>query len=107
MWQPKFTSLVEYYKFLYKAEIFAPQATRDAVEYWYHEFESATAFLQRNRAFHLYYKSGSKEQDKDYFLMSKNADSCYSLLLAKLIAKEKIAEYAIDRIRDLNVRSIV
>ena len=107
VWQPKFISLVEYYKFLYKAEIFAPQATRDAVEYWYHELESATAFLQRHRSFHLYYKSGSTDRDKEYFLWNKNDDSSQSLLLAKLMAKEKIAEYVIDKIRSFDVRSIV
>ena len=107
VWQPRFTSLVEYYKFLYKAEIFAPQISRDAVEYWYHEFETATAFLQRHRSFHLDYKAGNTERDKEFFLVNKYGEHSSSLLLAKLIAKEKIAEYAIDKIRGIGVRSIV
>lgn len=105
--QPKFTSLVEYYKFLYKAEVFAPVSVRDAVEYWYHELETANAFLQKHKAFHLYWKSGCKEHDKEYFLKNNNDDAFNSQLLAKLIAKEKISEYVIGKIQSLNVRSIV
>ena len=105
LWQPKFISLVEYFKFLYKAEIFAPQAAREATEYWYHELENANAFLQSHQSFHFYCKSGCKKRDKEYFLVNKNDDAWYSLLLAKLIAKEKITEYAKDRIKSFDVMS--
>jgi hypothetical protein len=105
IWLPKFSSLVDYYKFLYKAEIFAPQATGEAVEYWYHELESAMAFLQSHRSFHLYYKSGGNKHDQEYFLLNKPEDPFFSELIAKLIAKEKIAAYAMEKIKSLQVLS--
>lgn len=76
--KPKFTSLIEYYTFVYHALLFMPSLGEDDMQvFWNKEKDKIEQFYSKNAAFCQYYKSGNTSQDQMYFLRS-NAIDCFN-----------------------------
>ena len=91
--KPKFTSLVEFYSIVYRAELFEPETTVEKASFWQYELERANQFLDDNQTFNEYIKSGSTLKDKTFFLSSSQNSVNYQHLLAQIKAREIYIEF--------------
>jgi hypothetical protein len=81
--KPKFTSLIEYYTFVYHGLLFMPALAEDDMQaFWNKEKDKIKQFYSKNAAFCQYYKSGNTSLDQLYFLRSNAIDclNCYNKL---------------------------
>jgi hypothetical protein len=90
--KPQFTSLVVFYSTIYRAELFEPETAIEKLDFWKSELLRATQFLEDNREFIEYMKSGSTVKDKIFFLPSLHSEFNYQHLLAKIKANEMYIE---------------
>jgi hypothetical protein len=90
--KPKFTSLVEFYSIMYRAEIFAPENKIEKEEYWLSEKKRAQQFLSENAEFANYIKKGETFADENYFLRSSKDCLLYDKLIMQILARELYLE---------------
>jgi hypothetical protein len=98
--KPPFTTLVEFYSILYRAELFIPDLPSEQHEFWNYEMQRARLFLDRHDEFFRYLKSGDTSHDRRYFLRKDATDSAveYEELIAKLFAREKYVGYITNKL---------
>ncbi|MBA4167367.1 MAG: RteC domain-containing protein [Chitinophagaceae bacterium] len=98
--KPRFTSLVEFYSILYRAELFIPDARPDQIEFWNYELQRAQLFLTRHASLLEYLRSDDTYDDKKFFLRSspEKISAVQDEQIAKLLAREKYVDYIITKI---------
>jgi hypothetical protein len=78
--KPAFTGMLEYFALVYKAALFRPETGSDVHEvriFWQKELRHAEKFLEENEQFYQYYKTGSTEMDKVYFVRAAKNDPAH------------------------------
>lgn len=98
--KPRFTTLVEFYSILYRAELFIPDTWPEQLEFWNYELQRAHLFLIRHEDILEYIRNGDTTNDKKYFLRNSPNKTCalHDELLAKLFAREKYVDYINTRL---------
>ena len=97
--KPMFKSHIEYYNLLYHAEIFKPvKNPGEMKEFWIKEQQRLDKFIQENRMFYEYHKSGSVDHDEEFFLLPASMDGkgktvYHDDLIAMLMALERYTKY--------------
>jgi hypothetical protein len=72
--KPLFTSEIEYYNLVYRLEFFKPVGRSELAAHIQKEQSRLQSFIDSNRQFYQYYKSGQTHLDKNYFLRSAKVD---------------------------------
>lgn len=90
--RPKFTSLVEFYSIVYRAELFLPETHADRIEFWKNELQRAELFLDAHRDLHEYIKDEETFRDQEFFLRSANGNSFQGDLIGQTTARELYIE---------------
>jgi hypothetical protein len=101
--KPLFRSQIEYYNLLYQAELLRPGVQAEIKEFWLKEQQRLDRFVQSNRAFYDYYKSGARHLDEAYFLSLTYKDSqgypiYHDDLIAMILALERYMIFVGDKI---------
>lgn len=108
--KPKFTSEIEYYNLLYHTQLFKPEYDPiEILKFWKREAERLGRFIQDNKLFYEYYKSGVVVQDEDYFIrdnrdlsnfkeakvydLDNRAATSHDHMVASILTLEKYDEY--------------
>jgi hypothetical protein len=93
--KPAFTSLVEFYSILYRAELFIPDTQPEQIEFWNYELQRARLFLNQHEEFFEYLKSADTSKDSIYFRsqLPNGIVFIHDELIAKLLAREKYINY--------------
>lgn len=65
--KPSFTSEIEYYGLVYHAELFKPAGAENLLEFFIREERRLKKFIDENKSFYSYYKSGRTDKDEEYF----------------------------------------
>jgi len=74
--KPLFTAQMAYYTLLYHGELFQPDFCARALHrFWLRESTRLFSFLETNRPFVAYYKSGATDRDETYFRWSRHEDA--------------------------------
>lgn len=89
--RPKFTSLVEFYSIVYRAELFLPERPVDKAEFWKSELQRAQAFLNDHKELSDYMSADETFQDREFFLKS-STHSFHGDLVGKIAAWQMYAE---------------
>jgi hypothetical protein len=102
--KPLFKSQIEYYNLIYQAELLRPKERSELKDFWLREQQRLDKFIQENRKFHAYYKSGASHLDEDYFLATGFTDDqgnpfYYDNLIALTLALERYMGYIEDELR--------
>jgi hypothetical protein len=98
--KPLFKSSIEYYNFLYQAELFKPADEPGEMKaFWLREEQRLKKFILEHRVIYNYFKSGATDCDEEYFLMldslGGNEKSKYpDDLIALFLALEKYSRYS-------------
>ena len=90
--RPKFSSLVEFYSIIYRAELFLPEGQNAKMQFWKNELQRAENFFDFNKEFYQYIKDGETFRDKEYFLRSSEESAGANSLIAQITARELYVE---------------
>jgi RteC protein len=96
--KPLFKSQIEYYNLVYQSQLLKPLNKSELKEFWLKEHERLDKFIQSNRSFYEYYKSGATHLDEAYFLSVGYTDSqgnpiYHDNLIALNLALERYITY--------------
>lgn len=116
--KPLFISELKYYHRLYHAELFMPSEEKVFLrKYWERQLQLIDDFINGNREFYNYYKSGVTNLDNNYFTQqrfkgkpfialkinfeSQELTSSHDHILSSIIAYERFKEYVVERMNGI------
>ncbi len=104
--KPLFKSQMEYFNLVYQAELLRPKERSELKEFWLKEHQRLDKFVQSNRSFYEYYKSGASHMDEAYFLSmtyidSKGGPILHDDLVANILALERYMTYISEKLSGL------
>ncbi len=110
--KPKFQSQYLYYQQLLSLRTREPIGSKEVLlQYYQQELQNIQSCIRENLEFHLYWLSGSTESDAQYFLRTSNPfephldekfTTGYDTLLASLMANDRVRDYLLTSIHNVN-----
>ena len=105
-WKPLFLAEAEYFAYRYHAKLFTEDADIVAnIQFFQRESTRLTKFIEDNRLFYEYWKSGDTELDETWFFPDKKGDDhcSHEQLAATLLALERYTVFIEEQLMDMKL----